>query len=85
MFKAFKKAPIATLTAWATTVLIVLFALQTSGVLTGTAAHWVDLAAGALQVILTAIAKQHVTPVVAPKDNYGNRLVPASMAPGRGV
>ena len=59
MFNAFKKAPIATLTAWATTVLVVLFALQTSGVLTGTAAHWVDLAAGALQVILTAIARQH--------------------------
>jgi hypothetical protein len=72
----FKKAPIATLVAWGTTVLAVLFVLQTSGLLTGTAARWVDAAAGALQVVLTAYARMHVTPVADPKDNQGRALVP---------
>lgn len=77
---AFKKAPIATLVAWATTVLAVLVVLQGTHVLTGSVARWIDLAAGVLQVVLTAYAKQHVTPVAAPKDNFGNRLVPVTMA-----
>jgi hypothetical protein len=85
MFNAFKKAPLATLITWATTVLVVLFALQTSGVLTGKVAHWVDLAAGVLQVVLTAIARQHVTPVANPKDDLGRALVPAELVPGRGI
>jgi hypothetical protein len=82
---AFKKAPIASLVAWGTVVLGVLIVLQTSGILTGTAAHYVDAAAGALQVVLTAYARRHVTPVVDPKDNLGRQLVPASLVPGRGI
>lgn len=85
MFNPFKKAPIATLVAWGTTVLGVLVVLQASGVLTGTAAHWVDTAAGVLQVILTAYVRQHVTPVADPKDDLGRRLVPAALVPGRGI
>jgi len=77
----FKKAPIATLVAWGTTVLAVLFVLQTSGLLTGTAARWVDAAAGAIQLVLTAYAKMHVTPVADPKDNLGRSLVPAKLIP----
>jgi hypothetical protein len=72
----FKKAPIATLVAWGTTVLAVLVVLQTSGLLTGTAAHWVDVVAGALQLLLTAYARMHVTPVADPKTNDGRPLVP---------
>jgi hypothetical protein len=77
----FRKAPLATLVVWATTVLAVLVVLQASGVLTGTAAHWVDVAAGVLQVVLTAYARQHVTPVANPKDNLGRPLVPAKLVP----
>lgn len=73
----FRKAPIATLVTWGTTMLAVLIVLQASGVLTGSVAHWVDVAAGVLQVALTAYARQHVTPVVSPKDAYGRILVPA--------
>lgn len=75
----FKKYPLATVIGWAVTVYAVLVALQGTHVLTGTAARWVDAAAGLLQVILTVVAKAHVTPVAAPKDNYGHKLVPASM------
>lgn len=74
-----KRHPLSSLIAYATTVLGVLVVLQASGVLTGTAAHWVDTAAGVLQVILTAYARQHVTPVAAPKDAAGRKLVPVSM------
>lgn len=77
MSNLFKRFPLTTLIAWGTTVLAVLVVLQASGVLTGTLAHWVDTAAGVLQVVLTAYARSHVTPVVAPKDAYGRRLVPA--------
>jgi len=73
----FRRFPIATLVVWATTALGVLVVLQGSGVLTGPAAHWVDAAAGALQVVLTAYAHQHVTPVANPRDAVGRRLVPA--------
>lgn len=83
MIGAFKKAPIATLILWGTTVLGVLIILQSSGVLTGSAARWVDTAAGALQLILTAYAHQHVTPVSNPKDNLGRPLVPAKLLPPR--
>jgi hypothetical protein len=81
----FKKAPIATLVAWAAVVLTVLVALQASGLLTGTAARWVDFAAGALQIVLTAYARQHVTPVADPKDDLGRPLVPEHLVPGRGI
>lgn len=81
MTNPFKAAPIATLVAWSTTVLAVLIVFQASGLLTGTAAHWVDVAAGALQVVLTAYARQHVTPVANPKDNLGRELVPARTQP----
>lgn len=77
----FKKFPLTALIAWATTVLAVLVVLQTSGLLTGTAAHWVELAAGALQVVLTAYARSQVTPVADPKDNLGRSLVPAQLIP----
>jgi hypothetical protein len=77
----FRKAPIATLVAWGTTVLAVLVVLQASGVLTGAAAHWADVAAGVLQVVLTAYARQHTTPVAAPKDDLGRPLVPANIVP----
>lgn len=74
----FRKAPLATLITWGTLMLAVLVVLQSSGVLTGTVAHWVDVAAGVLQVVLTAYARQHTTPVAAPRDAYGRRLVPAA-------
>lgn len=77
----FRRFPITTLIAWATTVLAVLVVLQGSGLLTGSAAHWVDAAAGAIQVILTAYARQHVTPVADPKDDLGRKLVPAKLIP----
>ena len=83
MRNIFKRYPLATLIVWASTLLGVLVVLQSSGVLTGSAARWVDAAAGALQVILTAYARQHVTPIAAPKDAYGNKLVPASMRAAR--
>lgn len=80
MLKFFKRYPLATVIGWATTVLAVLVFLQSAHILTGAPAHWVDVAAGLLQILLTAYAKQHVTPVAAPHDNYGNRLVPVTMA-----
>jgi heme/copper-type cytochrome/quinol oxidase subunit 4 len=81
----FKKFPLATLAAWATTVLAVLIYLQSTGVLTGTAAHWADVIAGVIQVLLTLYARMHVTPVADPKDNLGRALVPAELVPGRGI
>lgn len=81
----FKRFPLSTLIAYSVTVLGVLVALQSSGTLTGKAAHWVDLAVGVLQVLLTGYARQHVTPIADPKDNLGRQLVPASMIPGHGT
>lgn len=75
----FRRFPLATLVTWGTTVLALLLVLQSSHVLKGTAARWVDLAAGALQILLTAYARQHVTPVANPRDEFGRRLV---VAPG---
>lgn len=77
MNNVIRRFPLTTLITYTGTLLAVLIVLQSSGVLTGTAAHYVDVAAGILQVLLTAYARQHVTPVVDPKDNYGRRLVPA--------
>lgn len=78
----FQRYPLATIIGWATSVLAVLVVLQGSHTLTGPAARWVDLVAGVLQVILTVLARQHVTPVVNPKDNDGRQLVPA---PGKDI
>jgi hypothetical protein len=72
----FQRYPLATVIGWGASLLVALLALQGSGVLTGPVAHWVDVAAAVLQVILTAYARQHVTPVVDPKDNEGRPLVP---------
>lgn len=76
-----KRHPLSSLIAYATTLLAVLVFLQSAHILTGTAARWVDTVAGLLQILLTAYARQHVTPVAAPKDAAGRKLVPASMAP----
>jgi hypothetical protein len=73
----FRRFPLTTLITWGTTVLALLVVLQSAHVLTGPEARWVDAAAGLLQVILTAYARQHTTPVAAPRDAYGRRLVPA--------
>jgi hypothetical protein len=79
MTNLFKRFPLATLITYGTTALAVLVVLQSSGVLTGKAARWVDAAAGAIQVVLTAYAKMHVTPLAAPKDAVGRKLVPVNM------
>lgn len=76
-----RKFPLATLVAWGTTVLAVLVYLQASGTLTGSAAHWADVIAGALQMLLTLYARTHVTPVADPKDDLGRPLVPANIVP----
>jgi len=76
-----KRHPLSTLIGYATTVLAVLVYLQSAHILTGTTARWVDTAAGLLQILLTAYARQHVTPVAAPRDAAGRKLVPASMRP----
>jgi len=81
----FRRYPLTALITWGGTVLAVLVVLQASGVLTGTVAHWVDVAAGVLQVVLTAYARTHVTPVIAPKDDLGRALVPEEIMPGRGI
>jgi hypothetical protein len=77
----FKKYPLATLATWAASVLAALVLLQANGILTGTAAHYADLAAGVLQVLLTVYARSKVTPVVNPKDDLGRPLVPATLVP----
>lgn len=81
MSRLIKRFPLATLIAYGTTALAVLVVLQASGTLTGPTARWVDLAAGVLQVLLTAYARQHVTPLAAPKDAVGRKLVPARTQP----
>jgi hypothetical protein len=76
-----RRFPLVTLMVWASTLLAVLVTLQSAGVLTGAAAHWVDTAAGVLQVILTAYARQHVTPLANPRDALGRPLVTAQLVP----
>lgn len=77
----FRRRPLATVITWGATVLAVLVVLQGAGVLTGAAAHWVDVAAGVLQVVLTAYAHSKVTPVADPKDDLGRPLVPSKLIP----
>lgn len=76
-----KRFPLTSVITFGTTVLAVLVFLQSTGLLTGPAAHWVDLAAGVLQVLLTTYARQHVTPLADPHDAVGRRLVPAPGKP----
>lgn len=78
----FKRYPLATIIGWAASLLALLVVLQGSGILTGPAAHYVDVAAAVLQVILTWWARGHVTPVVNPKDGEGRKLVPEPGRPG---
>lgn len=75
-----QRFPLTTLIAYSATVLGVLVVLQGSGVLHGKVAHWVDLAVGVLQVVLTSYARQHVTPIADPKDDMGRQLVPVGTA-----
>lgn len=79
----FKRYPLTTLVTWGATVLAVLAYLREMGYLTGSAARWAELAAGVLQLLLTLYARQHVTPVVNPKDDEGRQLVPAKTQPFR--
>lgn len=76
----FKRFPLTSVITFGTTALAVLIFLQSTHILTGTAAHWVDVVAGVLQVVLTTYARQHVTPLADPRDADGQRLVPV---PGR--
>lgn len=72
----FKKHPLSTVIGWAMSALVVLVALQETGVLTGEAAKWVGTAILLINVLLTAYARLQVTPVVNPRDNAGRRLAP---------
>lgn len=76
MSDLFKKYPLATVIGWAVSVLAVLVALQETGVLTGELAKWVNTAVILINVLLTAYAKRHVTPVANPRDNAGRKLAP---------
>lgn len=73
-----KRYPLATLITWAAGLLTLLVTLQAAGILTGQAAAYVNIAAGLLQVILTAYAKAHVTPVANPHDDQGRKLAPVT-------
>lgn len=77
MKNLFKRYPLSTIIGYAVTALAVLTYLQAAHILHGPLARWVDLAAGILNVLLTAYARQHVTPLAAPKDAVGRKLVPA--------
>lgn len=77
----FKRFPLTSVITFGTTVLAVLVFLQSTGILAGAAAHWVDVIAGVLQVLLTTYARQHVTPLASPHDSLGRRLVPAPVQP----
>lgn len=72
----FKKFPLAAVIAWGTVVLGALVVVQGSGLLHGRAAHWIDVVAGIIQLALTALARQHVTPLADPRDADGRRLAP---------
>lgn len=75
----FQRYPLATVMGWGATVLTVLVALQGAGILDGRPAATINTVAAVLQIILTALARQQVTPVVNPKDNQGRRLVPTAV------
>ena len=74
----FRRYPLATLISWTAGLLTLLVTLQASGILTGQAAAYVNIAAGLLQVILTAYAKSKVTPVANPHDDQGRKLAPVT-------
>lgn len=77
----FKRFPLTSVITFGSTVLAVLVFLQATHILTGAAAHWVDVIAGVLQVVLTTYARQHVTPVADPRNEDGVRLVPETRLP----
>lgn len=85
MIKKFKEAPVAYLVSTMTVLLAVLVYLQSTGLVTGTAATWLTTAVGLLQVVLGFAVRAKVTPVANPKDNLGRKLVPAHLVPGRGA
>jgi hypothetical protein len=85
VIKKFKEAPVAYLVTAMSVLLAVLVYLQGTGLVTGTAATWLTVAVGIIQVLLGFAVRAKVTPVANPKDNLGRRLVPAQIVPGRGT
>jgi len=79
----FKRYPLSTVIGWGLTVLAILVALQGAGILTGRAAATVNLIAAIVQIALTTIARQKVTPVIDPTDDAGRQLVPRPGSPIR--
>lgn len=77
----FKTAPVATLISVMTAVVAVLAYIQGTGLVTGTAATWMTIGAGVLNVLLGLYARSNVTPVADPKNDQGQRLYPASRPP----
>jgi len=77
----FRRYPLSTVIGWGLTVLAILTALQGAGILTGRVAHVVNLIAAIVQIALTTIARQKVTPVANPKDDLGRQLVPVRTPP----
>lgn len=81
MSNPFAKAPVATLITIMTALLAVLVYLQGTGLITGTAATWIGVAVGILQVLLGLYARSKATPVADPRDAQGRRLYPALKRP----
>jgi hypothetical protein len=73
-----KTAPVATLVTVMTAVLAVLVYVQSTGVVTGTAATVMGLGAGIINVLLGLYARSQVTPVADPRDNAGRPLTPGT-------
>jgi hypothetical protein len=71
-----KTAPVATLVTVMTAVLAVLVYVQSTGVVTGTAATVMGLGAGIINVLLGLYARSQVTPVADPRDDRGRPLTP---------
>jgi hypothetical protein len=75
MNNPFKTAPVATLVSVMTAVLAVLVYVQSTGVVTGTAATAMGLVAGIINVLLGLYARGQVTPLADPRDDSGRALV----------
>lgn len=82
---AFKTKPVATLITIMTAVWAVLAYVQGTGIVTGNAATVLTLVGGSLNVLLGLYARSQVTPVAAPKDDFGHPLVRVQDLPGRRV